>query len=206
MPDVSPSPSPTPGRSTSEWIGVLAALATVPGVGALLVTCRDILLSRPWPFVALAGIAGVVALGYAGLRTLLKVRGLVLLVLLLPLAAQARPTTGPLPHPTPEQLHDLLAQADEPVPVEPQPPAAVAPQPPAQPAVAPAPRPVDQPPAAALDPRLPLCPAKPAPQAPPTTLGKVEKWLYVAGAVIALASVTAEKLDAIFAGRPSVTP
>ena len=83
--------APAPGRSTTEWIGIIAALATVPGVGALLVACRDILISRPWPFVALAGIAGVVALGYAGLRTLLKLRGLALglLVLLVPSVALA---------------------------------------------------------------------------------------------------------------------
>ena len=65
----------------------------------------------------------------------------------------------------------------------------------------------EAPPAVALDPRLPLCPQPAAPPAaPPTTLSKIEKWLYVAAAVAALGAVTAEKLDSILAGRTTVTP
>lgn len=71
----------------------------------------------------------------------------------------------------------------------------------------PVPQPAAVPPAAA-DPTKPICPEKTtaAASAPTTTLGKVERVLYIIGAVAALGAVTAEKFDAIISGHPSATP
>lgn len=73
------------------------------------------------------------------------------------------------------------------------------------------PVPVPQPaavPPDAVDPTKPICTEKTtaATSAPTTTLGKIERVLYIVGAVAALGAVTAEKFDAIISGHPSTTP
>ena len=93
------SMEPTTGKSTSEYGATMIALLTIPGLGAALLAFRDALLARPWPIVALAVVAAVVAVSYGWQRTWLKAQlakvpqvppaAVVLALLLVPSAACA---------------------------------------------------------------------------------------------------------------------
>lgn len=64
-----------PSNGVREWIAITVAFVSTMSSAGVIVGSKEILLNRPWPIVALAGIVSALAAVYVVCRTVQKING-----------------------------------------------------------------------------------------------------------------------------------